>query len=1261
MEQIHGVDVSWMTHHGSPKGMACCPTTLADEDAAPTTNTNTPKPVGNGPAAPAQAHTAAKPIPIPKPGFTRGSSDRPDKTGTSTSPGSSPSLSRRPSWFSNLSSKFSGSNGGAVPQQTNPPAATTTNPPTKDAELSVPKISPAKNAVLQHAARHQGEGPYTPAPPRSGQSGSGLLHVFRRLSSSSSGQLGPALKGSNNHGLVERRILNVDSHRERCPLTELHQAKLRRVAFCVDVEIAPMPRYSDGENLSKVSSGGDKTEKRKIGEKGEGEALKNPKTIEAQKEQDGVVKATGEALPKEPKKEGEANKKSTAQPTSNTANHESTPETCADSGANSKKKEKKKRSEEERKARKEKKRKLAEANGQVPLELYLDTDTSNPSTPATPKTQATPTTNPVRIYRRCCQLRETPILKKITEQLLSPTNTTTTGVVEKLDLTGYWMQLADLVTLGDFLAVLPVKEVILENCGLTDEGLRVVLAGLLAARKNGASRKRPISTPDGLVEQGGAVERLVLKNNKIGPEGWKHVCLFVYMCRSLVSLDLAEIAFPQALQPAAASSSSAHGHGHGLHLHHETKADELNICALFARAIGERLGGNTLDLLNLSNTGLSHTQLGCIIDGLLQCGVRRLGLAHIGLDSEGLEHIKRYIASGKCEGLDLGGNDLRDHCESLGGVIEDNNTLWGLSLAECNLKPASLCGLLPHLCKLSNFRFLDLSHNQELFDSDPTAVGVLRRYLPKMKSLKRLHLSDCALKAEQVIALAEVIPEMDCMAHLSFLQNPELTQLADANTEESQEEASALYASLLAAAKLSPHLVCVDIDVPTDGSGEIVKALAKQIVAYCLHNMERVPLANGGPSIGEGLAAAAGKEPEYPDVLQHLVGHDVTLPDGPEDEEDVAPDDDYIVGGTGVAKALACCLNNRGDESRRPSGEFVRELENGVPVSRSDLPVSKAKDVSRHLLLSARKIRHRLDPALVRAKTMADKSTEERHAYYRLLFLQRTLDGIIQRFEDEYPETREAADSAISMSLPDTHPLEKTPTRISLSSAEGEREPSAGASDGEDELEAIGGAHHNNSSHSGSHHHHHHHHTGSTSLSRQSSNLSLSSLAQNREEGHALRTGHKFRVAWTLTSEQYQLLSSTTEIEDMERQPQLSRIFNEMLDELGDEELLRLRDEKGAARVFKEHRQRIIEGFQQADPEYWARFVESQEKAKANLHMVKEIGASGVGEGKETLSGPARTSSESGSGTENENESAVVDDEVVVEGDGGHGGDLGAR
>lgn len=644
--------------------------------------------------SPSTTPTAPRQIPT-RPGFARSNSG--EKT-AAQSPGTSPG--RRGSWFSNISSKFSSGNTAAQ----SPPQ--TDNTPAKQGEISSPKTNPAKNAVLQHAAKYEGDGPYTPAPPKLGQAG--ILHVFRRLSSSN-GSLAPALR-NNAHGLVERKVLNVDPHRERCPIADLKQSKLRRVAFCVDVEIAPMPKYADGaaQTPNGIGAAGDKTQKRKIAEKGEGEALKHSKTIEAQKEHDGEIKATGEQVPKEPMFQG-SDVAPAAVPID--VAKEATADSQTEKAADTKKKEKKKKSEEERKARKEKKRKLAEANGTIPMEIRYDSDSSSGSTHSagTPKPpQVVPTTNPVRIYRRCCQLRETPILKKLTEQLSDPANCSSEpGLVEKLDLTGYWMQLADLVTLGDYLAVVPVKELILENCGLTDEGLRVVLAGLLAARKSDSRRRRPVTTPDGLTSQGGVVERLVLKNNKLGPEGWKHLCLFIYLCRSVKFLDISSVPFPS---PAKTGNTS-----------------KIELCRLLSQSIGDRLGGSTLSLLMLGDTGISTQQLGDIIDGIIKCGVKRVGLAHNNLDAAGVKHVARYVSSGKCDGLDLGGNDLGEHLDVLVDSIPEDCPLWALSLAECNLKPASLCKLLPKLVKLPAFRFIDLSHNHELFSSNPSAIPVLRR------------------------------------------------------------------------------------------------------------------------------------------------------------------------------------------------------------------------------------------------------------------------------------------------------------------------------------------------------------------------------------------------------------------------------------------------------------------------------------------------------------------------------------------------------
>jgi hypothetical protein len=552
-------------------------------------------------------------------------------------------------------------------------------------------------------------------------------------------------------------VLNVDRHRERCAITGLSQAKLRRVAFCVDVEIAPMPKYADELEDKKGPVKANRDQKKKLKERGEGEALKHPKAVEAQKEADGEVKATGETLPKEPPKEGLEPSTADPRPSIDSTSEKATTST-------DKKKEKKKKSAEERKARKEKRRKQAEANGTIPMELHYDHDsdssstgtipsttspttTTNPTNPNPKKTQTqtTPTTNPVRIYRRCCQLRETPILRKITEQLTDPANHRAVDhhhqpgvvVVEKLDLSGYWMQLPDLITLGDYLAVVPVREVVLEGCGLTDEGVRVILAGLLAARKGPvtAARRRKSGggsgsggSVDGLTEQGGVVERLVLRNNKIGPEGWRHVCLFVYLCRTLKSLDLSGIQFPRQTQ-AAGSAPAGSGSPTPLGKQQQQQQQQSQgLCHLLAKSLAERLGGSTLSLLSLGGTGLSTEQLGVVIDGVIKCGVKRLGLANNGIDAAGLGHVARFLKSGLCEGLDLGGNDLREDLAVLADALADVTCpLWALSLADTNLTPSALCKLLPTLVKLGQFRFVDLSHNQELFSSDPSAVSVLRR------------------------------------------------------------------------------------------------------------------------------------------------------------------------------------------------------------------------------------------------------------------------------------------------------------------------------------------------------------------------------------------------------------------------------------------------------------------------------------------------------------------------------------------------------
>ncbi|KAL2357171.1 hypothetical protein BJ546DRAFT_432531 [Cryomyces antarcticus] len=1076
--------------------------------------------------------------------------------------------------MASISSKFSSQS----PQSPAPSSlASSTTPQTKAAQASVtPAVvsdgtsantTPPKSSQKEEVEELE---PYVPQKPKE-MNTSFFSSLTRRLSSNS--QTPGGRKVVSNGGMCPRRVMNIDSNRERCLLPELDQAKLRRVSFCVDVEIAGGPRYKEEQDDGEKRR---KNKDKKLKEKGEGEALKHPQAATEEKEREGVVRATGENVTDQdlpcPEENIEEEKKDS-----------------------SKKKEKKQRSEAERKERKEKKRRKAEENGSVPLEFTRESDegSSQAPTPAgasPPKAQDKPTTDPVRIYRRCCQLRETPILKRITEQLTAPVSFALAepGVVGCLDLTGSRLQQADFVTLSDWLAIVPVKKLLLEDADLTDECLRVVLAGLLAAKAPERS-KRPGRSVNGTVpkasERSGVVEKVTLKNNpKVTRDGWKHISLFLYMCRSLKAMDVSMIPFPQTLPPSGASTTSATPTRTA-----DSKANPLDAAEIFFKALSERLGGSHLEELMMAECGLSAQQVRKVVDGAIICGITRLGLAGNHLDDEGLQHVVHYIQSGVCHGLDLGGNDLRGKLGMLADALHEKSPFWAVSLASCNLDAASLKPLLPALTLLENFRFIDLSHNRDLFSETPSALALLRSYIPQLKALRRLHLKDVAMSPKQAIALAEVLPEGPSLGHLNLLENPQLAALTSATDESGQEEACALYASLMAATRVSNSIVCIDIEVPNANNSEVVKALAKQVVAYCLRNMERWTLRE---TVQAADAAAALAEPHggekqvtVPDVLLHLVGH---VEDDPEvhDEDDPAPDEDYIVGGTGVVRALQYCLGEKASDlgrgSRNASGSATP-----TRIKDPELGRAKAKDMSKNLLGSARKTRARLQPAILREVRAGDEL-----ALRRLVFLDQTLQGMIERFEDEYPECRLAA-PAPSQPTADALDFSDTGSVSALSRSSSPSIDGVASSIG-----TLGSA------------------TDATSLAadddadeearpnvhRHSSDVSLASRALGLEEAQMHRFGARVRRE-ILPPQTLDYLHGTTGKEPPE--PQHLSALREKLEALGGEEIRdKIAQDGWEATVEKiGANAEELRGLARQNPEEFKAFRESQLAAQANMRI----------------------------------------------------------
>jgi hypothetical protein len=937
---------------------------------------------------PAQ-HTQSQPT---RPTILRGQSTEDSKKGLR--PGTPKKEGRRSSWISSFSSKFSSSptpsrNSSIDVQQANN-VLTASPQPSPKLELTNPfeKNKSGKDGQKEHKkedSKAVGQ-PVVVTPRRPSvlvaagketklEHPGFLSSALRRLSSSSNANMG---KSATNGAVCPRRIMNIDHNRERIKISEFDQNKLKRVAFCVDVEIAGFSSHADEEpehfnkppgaiaQKQNISTSPDKeptkeSKDARMKEKGEGAALKNPKPP-------AEVKEDLDQPQPDPQPEETKEKEVKAAEVSASLQGPDPPPAPA-----SRKKEKKKRSEAERKERKERKRRHAEANGLVPLELTRDDDDSDSVYSSTPPGASTPskrppegadgrTTDPLRIYKRCCQLRETTVLARVKEQISKPTATLAEapGTVAVMDLSGSQMQLPDIVTLGDWLAIVPVRKLVLDNCGLTDEGVRVILSGLSScksaeqARQNRRLPKR-LGGQQGK-EQMGVIEKLSLKDNPgITNIGWRHIALFMHMSRSLRAIDLSGLQFPKStdLSRTISTTSSNSSGPNG-------SSTVMDLGSLIIYALSERLG-DRLEELVLSGCGLSTANIRDLVDCAIKCKIRRLGLAASNLSEEGLGHLVRYMKSGHCEGLDLSSNDLHGIAHILAEAATSDCPLFAISLSDCNLTPEDLTSILIPFARLKNLKFIDLSRNMALFSSTPNAVPVFRKLLPKLAQLKRLHLSDVGMTPEQVIALAEILPDCPSMAHLSILDNAPLIHTMNSKEEGSQEEACAFFASLMTAVRVSETIVAVEIEVPSSDSSEVVKALSSQVMAYSLRNMERTTLDEVGIRPDE-LA-----EKDAPEVLLHLVGHMDGYPEN-SDRDELAPDEDYMIASTGIVKALGVCLDRKDGNSRAHSRN-ISPTASGSSTPRGPFrqkAVSKPRDVSLELCESARKIRRRLQPVLVR-------------------------------------------------------------------------------------------------------------------------------------------------------------------------------------------------------------------------------------------------------------------------------------------------------
>jgi hypothetical protein len=399
------------------------------------------------------------------------------------------------------------------------------------------------------------------------------------------------------------------------------------------------------------------------------------------------------------------------------------------------------------------------------------------------------------------------------------------------------------------------------------------------------------------------------------------------------------------------------------------------------------------------------------------------------------------------------------------------------------------------------------------------------------------------------------------------------------------------------------------LQVPSAENSEIVKALAKQVVAYSLRNMEEFAIAEAtgqAPSTVNATSALTGpyggeksvKEISVPDVLYHLVGH---VDGGSEnhDNDAPAPDEDYIVGGTGVVKALQYVLGEKANDSKRTS--LPPTPTDGTPngttptgtltpkqrpsSSAGYVEQAKAKKMSKNLLGSARKIRDRLQPALLTEATCGDDM-----AYRKLLFLDQTLQSMIERFEEEYPETRLAPPS-LKGAPSEVSSLDDKSNILGSSINTQDTEPTNAASDEEDLFDAED--------------------SGMRPVaSRHNSDVSLASRKLSREEGRLHRIGQHMRREVVDSPRSAEAGADWPDWrhpswETKEEEKARLRDLGEKIEGISGVELEKIISNEGWGKVLEKVGATYddLRALQEQDPDGWQAFKEAQMKARMNAGM----------------------------------------------------------
>uniref|UniRef100_A0A0L0P7B5 Uncharacterized protein n=1 Tax=Candidozyma auris TaxID=498019 RepID=A0A0L0P7B5_CANAR len=333
------------------------------------------------------------------------------------------------------------------------------------------------------------------------------------------------------------------------------------------------------------------------------------------------------------------------------------------------------------------------------------------------------------IYARCCHLREILPIPATLKQLKNKTSP-----LQVLKLLNPKPTLIDVLSFSDFLAITPINTVIFDNVTMTTEMLKHLLAALVHSK---------------------TLEKLSLRNVAIDETGWLYLCEFLGRNRTVKKLDISQQRVKTVTKQTSFRSAMNW---------------DLFIKTLVAR------GG--IEELVMGGCKLSDETFEKLLEQALTISTCRLGVAATEINLRKCEMIADWISrpNSKCVGIDIAYNDLSNG--QLRPFIEAFNTketrLIFFSLNATNLQNMEEVGeLLRGLAKVQTLRFLDLSSLPQLF---PGVISKLSKTLPLFPSLRRVHFDLNELTSQSIDAIADILPKVKNLVHVSLLGNRTLTR-----------------------------------------------------------------------------------------------------------------------------------------------------------------------------------------------------------------------------------------------------------------------------------------------------------------------------------------------------------------------------------------------------------------------------------------------------------------------------------------------------